>query len=163
MSVKKYGDLISGIFLLIITSLYASRIGEIEIINSGSVDAAFIPKLVSGIMFFLSICLIVTSVYKLKVQRSEKPNIRGDERGTFCWFPALLTALLLILYVVFFEKLGFLITTSIYLFAQLMVLAPERSIKGTVRFAVASVAAAYILQYIFIRLLYVMLPEGLLR
>lgn len=52
MSVKKYGDLISGIFLLIITSLYASRIGEIEIINSGSVDAAFIPKLVSGIMFF---------------------------------------------------------------------------------------------------------------
>ena len=79
MSVKKYGDLISGIFLLIITSLYASRIGEIEIINSGSVDAAFIPKLVSGIMFFLSICLIVTSVYKLKVQRSEKTNIRGDE------------------------------------------------------------------------------------
>lgn len=62
-----------------------------------------------------------------------------------------------------FEKLGFLITTSIYLFAQLMVLAPERSIKGTVRFAVASAAAAYILQYIFIRLLYVMLPEGLLR
>ena len=68
MSVKKYGDLISGIFLLIITSLYASRIGEIEIINSGSVDAAFIPKLVSGIMFFLSICcLLYTSPGKCQL------------------------------------------------------------------------------------------------
>lgn len=164
MFIKKYGDFISGIFLLIVTGFYASQIGGIKIINSGSVDAAFIPKLVAGFMFFLSVCLIITSVCKLKAQQPETEC--SDDTKTaekIRWIPAVMTAVLLILYVAFFERIGFLITTALYLFAQFMVLAPERTIKRTIQFAVASAVSAYLLQYIFVHLLYVMLPEGLLR
>lgn len=161
MFVKKYGDLISGIVLLVLSVLYFSQIGTIKIINSGSVDAAFIPKLVAGAMFFLSFCLILSSVFALKKENRE---VRGDlapERVQ--WGPVILTAVLLIVYVAMFETIGFLITTAVYLFAQLMVLAPERNVKRAVQFAVSSLISAYVLQYIFIHLLYVMLPEGLLR
>lgn len=164
MFIKKYGDFISGIFLLVVTGLYASQIGGIKIINSGSVDAAFIPKLVAGLMFFLSVCLILSSVCKLKAQQSETECTAGEgQTEKIRWIPAVMTVVLLLLYVVFFERIGFLITTALYLFAQFMVLAPERSIKRAVQFAAASAVSAYILQYIFIRMLYVMLPEGILR
>ncbi len=158
MLFKRYRDFISGLFLLILSGLYISQIGTIKIIDSGSVDAAFIPKLIAGALLFLSVCMILSSVYTLKTGEIEE----GDSEKTL-WGPVVLTAALLLVYVALFERIGFLITTALYLFAQLLVLAPERNVKKTVQYAVSSVISAFILQYIFVHLLYVMLPEGLLR
>ena len=158
--IKKYGDLATGIFFLLLSVFYFSQISTIEIIDSGSIDAAFIPKLVAGAMFILSVFLIITASYKLKQKKEERER---KEAGKMAWKSMLMTSALLILYVALFESRGFLVTTTVYLFFQLAILAPERKPKQLVIFAFSSVVASLLLQYVFIHLLFVMLPQGILR
>lgn len=171
--VKRYGDFATGIFFLLLSVFYFSQISTIEIIDSGSVDAAFIPKLVAGAMCLLSICQITASVIKLKKGAGREMQVREENgkqelaeagaQASIEWKSTILTAVLLLIYVALFEKIGFVITTMVYLFLQLLILAPERKPKQIAVFAVSSVAAAFLLQYVFIHLLFVMLPEGILR
>ena len=163
MFVRKYGDLITGIFFLLLTAFYFSQIGSIQIIDSGSVDAAFVPKIVAGAMFILSVCMIVMSAVKLKKEAGVFSDGQREATEKVAWKSIVLTAVLLVVYVALFQEIGFLITTMIYLFLQLLILAPERKPKQIIIFAVSSVLGAIVLQYIFVHLLYVMLPEGILR
>ena len=80
MFVKRYGDLATGIFFLLLSMFYFSQISTIEIIDSGSVDAAFIPKLVAGAMCLLSICQITVSAIKLKKGAERKMQVQDDNR-----------------------------------------------------------------------------------
>ena len=163
MFVRKYGDLITGIFFLLLSAFYFSQIGTIQIIDSGSLDAAFVPKIVAGAMFILSICMIVMSSIKIKREVAVFSDQEAETTPNTSWKSIIMTAVLLVVYVALFQKVGFLITTAIYLFLQLLILAPERKPKQIILFAVSSVIGAIVLQYIFVHLLYVMLPEGILR
>ncbi len=114
-------------------------------------------------MFILSICMIVMSSIKIKREVAVFSDQEAETTPNTSWKSIIMTAVLLVVYVALFQKVGFLITTAIYLFLQLLILAPERKPKQIVLFAVSSVIGAIVLQYIFVHLLYVMLPEGILR
>jgi len=76
-------------------------------------------------------------------------------------FAVPLTFLLLIAYVALMKEAGFLITTSAYLFLQIVVLSP----RGKIRWyssASLSIVASIVIYEVFVRLLNVPLPAGLL-
>ena len=75
----------------------------------------------------------------------------------------LLSAILIGFYVFSLETLGFVISTLIYEFCQMIILTPVGTKKNYVLFAVITVVSTVFFYVVFTRFLYLMLPVGLLR
>jgi hypothetical protein len=65
------------------------------------------------------------------------------------------------LYALLITKVGFLITTTVYLFIQINILSPKQSRKHLM-FAIISVVASVVIYYIFVKVFNLMLPAGIL-
>ncbi len=75
------------------------------------------------------------------------------------FLPVLVSAGLLALYILLMEKVGFLITTVLYLFGQMMILAaPEH--RRPLMFLFISLLCAITIYYTFTEVFYLMLPES---
>ena len=64
-------------------------------------------------------------------------------------------------YVLLMKPVGFIITSAVYLFLQMLILCPKEK-RNSILFAVISVVCAVAIYYIFRNGLNVMLPAGIL-
>jgi len=74
----------------------------------------------------------------------------------------LITVGLILVYVVLLKPLGFIISSSLYLFAQILVLVPVRIKKNYLLYALVAVITSAIIYVSFRFGLDLMLPAGLL-
>lgn len=155
--INKYGDIISGIFFFLLAVVYTCDISSIQIKAAATVDAAFIPRLLAVSMLVLSALIVVNGVTRLR-----RGLTNGGEAASVLLKPVLFTLLLLFLYVSLLETAGFSISTVSYLFLQVLVLSPRRTGRDILWFAVLAVGLTLLLRWLFVNLLMVMLPEGIL-
>ena len=73
----------------------------------------------------------------------------------------LLTIVLLAIYVVLFKPLGFILSTFIYLFFQITLLSTEKN-RNLILFGIISVVAPVVIYALFVYVIKVPLPTGLL-
>lgn len=95
--------------------------------------------------------------------RSFQPN-EGAEEERPEYLRVLATIAAFTVYVFVIEPAGFLLSSIVYLFAQITILAPKekRGIKGIILFAVIAVVVCVAVYFIFRFGLNVMLPAGIL-
>jgi putative tricarboxylic transport membrane protein len=165
--IKQYKDVISGIlvitfavFMFVSTFQIYSLVGAAE-----SIDSKAFPRLVAGVLFLLgSIVLVqgILSVWKTKkderIVNAAKASKLSIGQGAAC---TIQTLILIGLYIYSMNKLGFLISTFLYLFAQMIVLS-TREQRKYVLFAVISVIVSVGVYLTFTHLLYLSLPTGIL-
>ena len=145
---KKYSDIFIGIFIIIISA------GILVMSKDLPADSAIFPRLVVGIMIFLSVLMIISSI---RVGKHEDTNTESTEKKID--YKDILKAILLILtYIILITKLGFFTSTTLFI-ASFMICFGERSVKKILS---AVVILNFFIYLIFVTQLNVPLPQGLI-
>ena len=159
-------NLYPGIILTIISAAYLALSGQIEIFTgSGAtpLDARFMPRLWGTVLLILSLILVVRGIKQRKaavasgeIDASKKSLIESiaDSREV------LLSFVFLAIYVAIMEPIGFLISTAVYLYAEILLLT-EKSKRNYIIPLIVAIIFAVGIDFIFVRFLNVLLPAGI--
>ena len=148
-------DLITGIIAAAFSVFYLSQTTTIKIFGgaTGGVNARTVPEIWGSCLLILSIILIVRSIYGMA---KAKKNPTLPEQGNFIKNlidkrEVVYTFALLIGYAALMKPVGFIITSIIYVFLQILILTPikKRSRKVMGIAAVMAVTFSTVLYYVF--------------
>lgn len=158
MKLKKYSELFTGCFFLIIAIIYANQIPKIKITKISLINSAFFPKILFVALTALALLQIYKGVISIKKAKEGSGQEKVEIIDNNCVF---MTFGLSLCYVIILEPLGFLISSIIYMFCQMMVLSPRKEQKP-VMFIIISIIASFVVYYLFRNGLSLMLPAGIL-
>lgn len=159
----KWKDVISALVLMLVSVAMFHASGSLEAKTRMEIGPDFMPRLVSVLTFVLAAVLLMQGVRRARSQgdadelATERPPPRqGDfiERHA-----SRLCLALIVAYAFAFEPLGYLLSTTLFLFLQFIVMAPAGS-RHYLRFALVAVGVSLASYYVFVRLFYVFLPIG---
>ena len=172
---SKYRDLTVGIFFLLVAVVYfldSLTIQSLGLAGRVGVGPTFLPEVIAVITGLLSVVLIVSSLRTLKnaeaVEAVAEVDTQTEEAGEgqegVRYMTVILTVVLLLGYALLLDPVGFMPVTFLYLFLQFNVAAPKSSktMKYQIAYLVAAVLVAVIVNYTFVNLFNVMLPQGIL-
>ncbi|MGM0853438.1 MAG: tripartite tricarboxylate transporter TctB family protein [Bacillota bacterium] len=161
-------DLFASVFLMIFSAVMYAASNSIKKLTVSKIGADFAPKLVAIGIFILSIFYLINSVKQLKGSSGVKPmemetGAKKDQEGKKKVSPlsVIATIGLLVLYIALLPIIGFLITTVVYLFAQMYLLADKKERKIPL-FLVTSVVTSVFVYFVFKSVFFLMLPAGIL-
>lgn len=118
-----------------------------------SIHPLLLPSIVLGLMLLLSVCRLAVGLMMPKETDGAKDRPVISKR-------TLLTLSLILIYAVLFKSLGFVISSALYLFAQMWLLRTGK--KNYVLMAALSVVGPLLIYLLFVYALDVMLPAGIL-
>jgi hypothetical protein len=127
--------------------------------KEGDFGPALLPKVIGVIIVFLSILLIYTAFLNDK-KTTVTQKTEGD--GSYDYKSVILTMMLLVLYIVTMEPIGFIISSMLYLFLQMIIMANKPGKRQIITYAIISLVLPYLVDYLFYSMFSLMLPDGLL-
>jgi len=160
---NKYRDVICGVVIMIIAVILYISTFSIKSLLGMNPGPDFMPKVASVLLFIVAAGIVLEAVGKLKdyvpevIDDQEKAYRKAGNRKV------ILSAVLIGFYVFSLETLGFVISTMIYEFCQMVILTPVDKKKNYVLFAIITVVSTLFFYIAFTKFLYLMLPQGLLR
>jgi hypothetical protein len=167
-----------GIFFLVLAALYVAgslSISSFDPFGNSTLNSRAIPQLIGGLAAALSIIHITGNVLKMKkVNRSGPPPEKTVRENGTAGGPGifkigrsgrimLLSVLFICAYIFCFTRLGFIVSTGLFLLAEISLLIPAEKRKRWTLFVVCFSAALPVLLYLlFTKPLSMFLPRGLL-
>lgn len=159
---RKYLDLVSGFaFLALAIALYFGS-KNVKTLDVSRFGGGFFPSIVAVLLAITSLGIILGGIAQAGKPNKEEPqaNTESSLEKSRRW-AVLVTFLLMFGYALLISKLGFIITTALYLFIQINILSPKKS-RHQLLFAIISVLSSIIIYYTFVKLFNLMLPAGIL-
>lgn len=163
----RYKEIILGVIMLAFSVFYLYYAAGIKTRSTVSVSAKLIPELLGIAVFVLGCVQLAQGIRylrRIRVQDGEAGStpvfMNSDERRDL--LPIMLTFVLIVAYAAVFEWLGFIVSSSLCMFFQIMLLAPAGKRKP-VLFAVISVVVAFGVYVAFRKGLDLSLPPGILE
>lgn len=161
-------DIFASAFLIFFSIVMYIASNSIIKLTVSKVGADFVPKLIAIGMLILSVFYLISSVKQQIKSKSEaaskitpeKENNTEDKKK-ISPLSVLTTVGLLVLYIALLPYIGFLITTTVYLFFQMYVLAAKTE-RRIVLFIGISIGTSILIYFIFKYVFYLMLPTGIL-
>jgi putative tricarboxylic transport membrane protein len=157
-------DVYASAFLILASIVMYIASNSIKKLTVSKIGADFAPKLVAIAILILSILYLINSIKQLKSPKAEaavEENTEVAEKKKVSPLSVLATVGLLFLYIALLPYIGFLITTAIYLFAQMYLLAEKKQRKIWL-FLVVSIITSVFVYFIFKSVFYLQLPAGIL-
>ncbi len=146
-------DIISGnFFLFLAIALYAGSY-SIRSFSDAAFGVKFLPRVAAVLMACISLVVIHGGFVKLREapERGPMPVTRGF----------LMTMALVFFYILLLPKLGFILDTFAYIVGQIGILSGFDKRRMLFGAAIAAVFSAGI-YLVFTRMIYIMLPSGIL-
>lgn len=163
MSFKKSKDLILGVIMLAFSGFYyfyATQIKTRPKLTPVYSNAQIIPKLLGILLAILSVFLIIQGIRRLKGKNSAEQKETAEKTDVAA---VTLTFGVIIAYTLLLGSgLGFILSTIIYLFAQMLVLSPKEK-RNYLLFAIIAVVFTLLVFVAFRIGLQQMLPRGLIE
>jgi uncharacterized membrane protein len=156
MRITKYRDIFSGILFLILSAIIMTSSYSIKTTIPGRLGAEFMPQVVAIIMGLLSILLIATGLLTLKKQSAETSETINKK--DLLQVLALLTVVTI--YVLILKRVGFIISSMVFLFAAFTVMSPKEKRKYLL-FGILSVVLSIGIYYLFRYVFLIFLPAGI--
>jgi len=129
----------------------------------GTIDATFVPFLLSGSIYILGIIQTVSSLPKQKKQSVSKTEQKDSSTQKVDTATVIKTIILIVIYIALLDKIGFVIMSAVYLFAQFIVLTPVSKKRNYLLYAIVAISSSVIIYVIFRYVFDLMLPGGLLK
>ncbi len=126
--------------------------------RAGDVGAAFMPRLVGGLIVLLSLIYLGTL---LRNRKEENAEAESDSKSSYSINGVIKTCVLLLAYLVLIQVLGFVIASILYLFIQMNLLAPEINKRQLMISGVIAVILPIIVYQVFTRAFSLLLPSGM--
>lgn len=141
---KKYKDVVVGSVLAVLSVIYLLLSFRIKLTNIDRVvGSRLFPQICGTIILVLSICLIVGGIQSMKKAEPEKAGGKKSYTRTILVLGSYAC------YIFLMDKIGFTISSVIYLFSQMVVMgkwpAGRKSMLLYLVIAVAVSAAIYVL------------------
>ena len=158
MSFKKCKDLILGVFMLVLSGLYlffAQQIKTKPKLTPSYASDRIMPTILGILLAILSIILIVQGMKRLKAP-DDGGAAKADRADTIA---VILTFAVIIGYIIILPMLGFCLSTVIYLFLQMLILAPPDK-RNYLLFAIVAVVFTIFVFVAFRIGLQQLLPRG---
>jgi putative tricarboxylic transport membrane protein len=163
---KKYGDLLSGVFLLILSiALFIGSFG-VKRLTISSIGSGFVPQVVAVLLAIVSAVIIWHGIVDVRkktptVKSKKKTQCAPEDAEKLHLKGLLFTLGLITVYIAALAPVGFLISTAVYLFLQITVLATKEQRKYPL-FIIISILTSTSVYFIFIKVFHLMLPAGIL-
>ncbi len=161
MFFKKFGDIVVGIFFAVVGAamiILAKALPKSKVMDIGP---DFMPTVIGAVILVLALTLLFLSVknFKMHVKELEASNYKD----TSDYKRVILSILLVLVYVLTMKPIGFIITTLVYLFLQMYVLAPEenRTKKDVITLLIIDVVFTFIVFFLFRYGFKIVLPAGI--
>lgn len=160
MFVKKYGDICVSIFFLVvgIALIIGARMLPVSAVVEIGPD--FMPMVIGAIIIILSVILLVQSIKGLK-ENIAKAEADGPDNSDY---KRVLSSLVLsVVYVFVLQPVGFILSTLVYLFGQIFILAPDenRTKKDIILYLVIDVIFVMVVFFLFRYGFKIVLPAGI--
>ena len=162
LTFKRCRDLILGILLLALGITYTVMAQNIKQGNKliqrnvGTfAHARIIPTMLGILLTILAVILIIQGVLKFLKDDGAQPK----KMSRVDMFSILLTFAAMIIYIILLPELGFMLSTMLYLFCQITILAPKEK-RNYLLFAIVAVVFTIIAFVAFRIGLTQMLPRG---
>jgi len=163
MSFKKCRDLILGIVMLLFSGFYlfyAQQIKTRPKLTPAYASAKIMPTLLGVLLAILSICCIIQGYRKMKSQNSTEEATKKVDKGDI--MAVIYTFAVIIGYILIMPTLGFILSTLIYLFIQMIILAPSEK-RNYALFAIVTVVFTAFVFVAFRIALQQLLPRGIIE
>lgn len=163
----KYKELLLGVAMVALAGFYLYHAALIKVRSSVSVSAKLVPQILGVLVIILGTAQVAVGISHLVKTRRENgklgiPSIFMNEKERGDIPPILLTFALIVGYAVSFEWLGFVISSTLCMFLQMMLMAP-RAKRRPGFFALVSAVTAVVVYIAFRKGLSLSLPRGLLE
>lgn len=164
--ISKIRDVQAGIFLLFVSVIMFTTTLTFKKLTTSQVGPAFMPQVIAVLIALMAVAIIIQGVRNVKAERGKKASTdvvvtKKDTKNEVTYRPVILSFALMAVYVVVMPFVGFLITTAVYMFIQMMILSDKPERKWLL-FVTVSVVASASIYYVFRNVFYVMLPNGFL-
>jgi uncharacterized BrkB/YihY/UPF0761 family membrane protein len=128
--------------------------------KSGDWGSGFMPRFIGGFIIFLSALLFFTT---FPDSRKEWPRKNPENFITPDYKSIVTTIMLLGAYMIALKPIGFIISSTVYVFLQMVVMANKPSKKQLMLYAIISILMPFVVDYIFVTVFSLMLPFGILE
>lgn len=162
----RYKEILLGVFFVLLGGFYLYESTFIRIRSSVAVNARLIPQILGVMILVLGVIQLISGAKYLATvlignHLDKKAEVFLSDEEKRDVRPIVLTFILIILYAVCYEWLGFVISSTSCMFFQMMILTPK-SAKRPGFFLIISFVVAMAVYVTFRRGLNLMLPEGVL-
>ena len=154
---KKYWDLASGIFLLAFSIALFIGAQNVKTLSISSVGSGTFPSFIAVLLAIVSLAIIVGGAKKARGPDEKQKPVEGKPR----MWAVVATFAIMAAYALLMPKVGFIIMTTVYLFAQMYIMAAKEHQRPFV-FGIVSVVTSVSVYYLFVLVFNLMLPAGIL-
>ncbi len=160
---KKYRDSVVAAVIMVIAVILFISTFSIKSLLGMKPGPDFMPKVASVLLFLDALGMFIEGLETAKNYQEEgeidaqEATYRKDANRK-----VLMSVLLIGFYVYSMRTLGFVISSAIYSFCQMIILTPYGKKKNYLLFAVISIVFALAIFLVFTKVLYLMLPAGLM-
>jgi putative tricarboxylic transport membrane protein len=162
---KKYGDLFSGIFLFVFSIVLFIGSYSVKQLAISSIGSGFVPQVVAVLLLLVSLAIIRHGIIAVRatapLAKAKKEQCAPETEEKANMTGVLCTIGLLAAYIATVTTVGFLISTALYLFFQMTVLATKQQRKFPL-FIIISIVTSVTVYYTFVKVFHLMLPSGIL-
>lgn len=166
MSFKKYRDIILGAAMLVFSGFYLTVAQGIKTrpkLTPAYASAKIVPILLGVLLAILSVICIIEGVYKMKKYGTTMTNVKaGAAQVKGDAFAVLATFGLMIVYAIALPVVGFCLSTGLYLFLQISLLAPAKK-RNMKLYAIIAVVFTMFVFFTFRVGLQMLLPRGVIE
>ena len=152
---NKTRDIICSLLFLALGIFMFSQALKITSIMGKDLGSGFMPKVIAVALVLISLLKLILTFFEKNQSEEEKSNDNQDSKG------GLLTIGALLFYVLTFEILGFIISTTAYLFIQMLIFSDDKNRKPLL-FLIISVAFSIATYSLFVYVIQKPLPTGIL-
>ena len=163
MSFKKCRDLILGIVMLLFSGFYLINAFQIKTrpkLTPSYASAQIMPVLLGILLAILSVFCIFQGVRQMKTAGGEEETAKKKDKGDI--MAVVFTFAVIIGYILVMPTLGFILSTLLYLFLQMIILAPADK-RNYVLFAIVVVVFTALVFVAFRIGLQQLLPRGIIE
>ncbi len=152
---NKVRDIICSVIMLAFGAMMVVLAQDIPHKVAKDVGSAYVPT-------FIGICILIVAAAKLiltlvnkKPAASQKIKFTQDALGGFG------TIALMVVYMLIFEPVGFIVSSALYLFVQMILLSDNKN-RNPILFAIIAVALPVAVDALFVFAIKMPLPVGIL-
>lgn len=155
---------IGGIIIAFsVAMLINSATIRVDKFSSSPVDnAAFLPRLIFGILIVVGIVMIVQGIQDIKKNRKKLLEGEALEKASRETLRSLGALCILLVYILCFKPVGFIISSILFLVGMMFYMTKKEDRKPIV-FIIISVVMTLVVYFCFKKFLYIYLPAGILK
>lgn len=160
MFFKKYGDIVVGIFFMILSVVLIVAAKQLPPSQVMDIGPDFMPIVIGAFTFVLAAILTAMSIKNFK---KNAESIDPESLPKCDYVRVLASVILVLIYVFILQPVGFIISTLIFLLLQMFVLSPndERDVKHIIRLAIIDVIFTMVVFFLFRYGFKIILPAGI--